>query len=207
MLLPEETEEKQEEDSSNDAEEPPDEEEKQEDNEEQNQKPPQWKNSAAKAYLYKLIVDNKIPDRKHIKPRQVFETYCQERPEFKHFQDYSNFASRLLSLRNKAEEKGERADADSARLEHDRAIFPKPTVDTKGFAMWQGSEAQKLLRQDIESGKNTTMKPKLLYETKSEYYENYSLEFFRNRIYQEVKFNKRERYVKLSIEKRAAKKK
>lgn len=176
---------------------------------EEKKKPPDWRKSAAKAYLYALIVDNKIPSRDEITPKKVFETHCKDRPEFKDFQDYTHFASRLLSLRKKSESRGDRAKEDADALAHDRKIFPAPTEDTKGQPMWKGSKAQELLRKDIKDGLldqidpitgRRIYKPKGLYEMREEYHEKYSLDSFRNRIYQEIKFDKRLTWVESKVE-------
>ena len=61
--------------------------------------------------------------------------------------------------------------------------------------MWNNSKAQKLLRKalaDINNGTKEYTKPRFLYEEEEEWYDNYSLEFFRNKIYQEMKFEKRQ---------------
>ena len=72
-----------------------------------------WKHCDAKKHLCGLIVDGVVPDRHSIKPKQVFEVYCKDRPEFKDHQDYSKFADRLLRLRKKAEKRSGRAQVDA----------------------------------------------------------------------------------------------
>ena len=164
-----------------------------------------WGESDAKDYLYSLLHDKTIPEA--LKPKQVYEQFCQGRPEFTHFPRDKNWPSRLKRLREKAEKKSGRAALDAACLEHDRKIFPKPTVDTKGNAMWQKSKAQELLRKDITDEKDHQMKPKELYESREEYYENYDQDFFRARIYQERKYFKRQDWLKEKAAKKEATKK
>ena len=171
-------------------------------------KPPDWSKSKARDYLCGLILSGKLPDRKKIKPKAVFQDYCKNRPEFKHFQDYKalKFAEKLLRLRNQLEAKADRSKEDDAAFKHDREIFPPRTEDTKGRPVWAGSKAQELLRQDIIDGKHKEKKPKYLYETQAEYFENYELEFFQNKIYQEEKAIKREAWVIAKAEKNKKKK-
>jgi hypothetical protein len=121
------------------------------------EKEEKWGDSEARKYLYNLLVDKKIPGRDDIKPKAVFEQYCQHRPEFKDYQDYKklDFASKLLYLRNKAELRGNRAARDDTCLKHDREIFPAPTCDTKGNPNWAGSKAQEQLRKDIHKMAST----------------------------------------------------
>lgn len=163
-----------------------------------------WTDSSAREYLYNLLLEGKVPGRKEITPKKLYDEYLKDRPEFKPFQNYTKlgFATKLSSLRDKVEKRQGRATKDAARLAHDRLIFPAPTVDTKGDVMWQESAAQKLLQKDIADGKHKTMKPKVLYETKASYYENYELDVFRRRIYQELKAIK---HIKYLTEKRAEK--
>lgn len=168
----------------------------------------EWRKSKARAYLFGLLVDGKLPGRDEITPKQVFDNYCKDRPEFNHFQDYTalKFASKLMYLRNTTKTKSDRSQVDAAALARDRLIFPSPLEDTKGRPMWQGSEAQKLLIQDIKNGRHKAMKPKLLYESRDKYHEDYDQDFFRERIYKEVKALKREAWVKAKAEKKKKKK-
>lgn len=162
--------------------------------------PPVWAKSKAREYLYGLIKNKKIPGKKEIKPKDVYEQYCKDRPEFKHFQDYKElkFADKLRGLRDKHETKSSRAEEDDAALIHDRKIFPEQKEDTKGRPIWAGSKAQEQLRKDIADGKHKSkdMKPRFLYATNAVYYENYDLDFFRDKIYQEEKAAKRLAWVK-----------
>lgn len=184
----------------------------QEQEQEQQVEEEDWRGSDAREYLYGLILDEKIPAADKIKPKEVFEQYCKDRPEFSAFQDYTHFAARLRALRQTAAKKASRATEDAAFLKHDRAIFPKPTVDTKNQPIWQGSEAQKLLqselhllKEDPDDPDKKKKKPKELYESRKEYYENYDLDSFRNRIYQELKFIKRQAWVQHKAEDKKAK--
>lgn len=195
--------------SENKEEDDADEEGDEEEEEEEDDKPPEWRNSKARDYLYGLLKDKRIPGRHDIKPKQVFEEYCISRPEFKHFQDYKalGFASKLMYLRNKLDERTGRAQEDAEALAHDRLIFPPHTEDTKGRPVWAGSRSQELLRKDIAEGKHNVMKPKDLYETREDYYELFDPDFFRNKIYQEVKAAKRVVWVTEKAEKKENKKK
>jgi hypothetical protein len=168
---------------------------------------PEWKNSAARDCLYDMVVDGVIPGKDDITPKEVFEKYCKHLDEFKHFQDYKelNFASKLRATRERAAKKSSRSKEDAEFLAHDRQIFAAPVMDTKGFAMWKGSKAQELLRKAIDKGEHEKKKPKVLYEEEAEWYENYTLDYFRDRIYQEIKFNKRQVFVKEKAEAAAEK--
>jgi hypothetical protein len=79
---------------------------------------------------------------------------------------------------------------DTAAMAHDRLLFPVPTHNHRGEPWWPGSEAQRLLALDVDDNKHITMKPRQLYNTRAEYYDNYPLQVFRDHIYQEVKLRK-----------------
>ena len=99
-----------------------------------------WTDSSAREHLYNLLLEGKVPGAKDITPKKLYEDYLKDRPEFKPFQDYTKlgFATKLSSLRAKVEKKqGVELAGDAKLLTHDRTVFAKPTVDTKGNAMWQ----------------------------------------------------------------------
>jgi hypothetical protein len=119
-----------------------------------------WQDSAAKQYLYRLLIDGKLPAKDAIRPKALYEQYCKNRPEFRNFQNYTNlgFATKLMALRERAEERTSRADEDAAALAHDRGIFPKPIEDTKGQPMWKGSNTMAVaFERKINSQMKNTM--------------------------------------------------
>ena len=123
------------------------------------------------------------------------------RPEFG-YDDPTNitkFASRLRSARKQITYDRSRVASDKASLEQDRTTHPKPATNYCGEPEWDGSEAQKQLGKDIDEGKQTTMKPMLLYMSHNEY-KKFSLEVFRKHIYQEV--NRRKFFTQLAARKR-----
>ena len=163
--------------------------------------PVEWGKSAARDKLYQMILDGEIPDASKIKPKQVYMQYLKDLPEFAPFQDYTalNFASKLSGTRARAGKKVGRANEDEEFFKHDRSIFPAPTVDTKQQPIWKGSKAQKLLREaltDIASGKKEHQKPRFLYLEEEEWHGNYTLESFRKRTHQEIKYDKRQAWLK-----------
>jgi len=158
----------------------------------------QWGASEARDVLYDMLLAGEIPA--DMKPKAVYMNYLKDLPAFQPFQDYTalKFANKLSSARKRATKKVDRAAEDLEFFEHDRLIFPAPTVDTKGQPMWKDSKAQKLLRKalsDIDSGKRLYTKPRFLYAEEAEWYDNYTLEFFRKKIYQEIKFEKRQAWL------------
>jgi hypothetical protein len=72
----------------------------------------------------------------------------------------------------------------------DRRIHPKNALNHRGEPRWEGSEAVRLLRLDMDEGKHHTMRPRDLYQTRPQYYENYPLTVFRGHIDQEERRRK-----------------
>lgn len=167
-----------------------------------------WGKSRARDWLFNFCLRSDVPktsDAPGGKPKQIWEAYnIKDVPAFGHFQDYSKFATRLAAARKRANKKTEQRDIDAAAFAHDRKIWPAPTKDTRGEPMWAGSEAQKLLRRDIEDPEKMDLKPKFLQLEEPEYLE-FSLDNFRNRIYQEVKAKKRIVYLNDKATKKAEK--
>ena len=161
--------------------------------------PPPWRTSAARDVLYDMVLAGKIP--LEMKPKQVYLTYLQHLPEFAPYQDYTKlkFSTKMGSACKRAGKKRDRAKEDEEFLKHDRLIFPAPTHDTRNQPIWKGSQAQELLQKalaDIASGKKIYKEPRFLYAEEEAWHEHYSLEFFRKKIYQEIKFCKRREWLK-----------
>ncbi|CAB9509823.1 unknown protein [Seminavis robusta] len=170
-------------------------------------KKPDWKTSLAKEYLYDLVADGQIPDGnslEEVDAREIYDQYCQGRPEFGPYPFDNKFEANLLRIRNKVAEKDDRSAIGAVALAHDRLIFPKPTEDVWGEPVWQDSVAQQLLIEDIDDNKHIELLPRFLYATRPEY-QVYALDRFRNRIYQEVKKMKREAYMLEKSEKKREK--
>jgi hypothetical protein len=116
------------------------------------------------------------------------DVYVQ-RPEFTEFA-YERFRNNLLYLRKDITAKMALASSDSAALANDRSIHPKRAANHRGEPRWEGSEAERLLRLDMDEGKHQRMKPRELYQTRQQYYGNYPLTVFRGHIGQEEKRRK-----------------
>lgn len=72
-------------------------------------------------------------------------------------------------------------------LEHDTQFFYGETHDRRGKKIFYGTQAHKLLKQDIKEGKHTTLGTEGLYYSRDEYCEEdeWNLAFFRRRVRQE----------------------
>lgn len=152
--------------------------------------PAKWRDSDAQLLLRQLIKSGEIPsDSKQKGPKAVWKDSCFPRPEFEGFL-YEKFAPRLRAARERHITKSSNASTESIALARDRMLFPAPTHNHRGEPRWEGSDAERLLKVDINKKRHETMTPLELYRKRAEYYDNYKLRVFRDHIYQEVRLRK-----------------
>ena len=133
----------------------------------------EWRNSAAKRQLECDLIKGDIPlDPRVMGPREIYH----RRPIFKTF-PYQQFRDRLRDMRKAIKDAGnnDRFVADNNRH------FPTQTHDVKGKRRWGGSDAERLLDEDMLNGLHNTLKPKKLYLTRAEY-QLYELQDFREQL-------------------------
>jgi hypothetical protein len=134
-----------------------------------------------------LVADIKDGKHKAMQPKQLW----QSRPEY--MQDkLSLFRSRYYSLRNTIEaalerkERDEKAFADDQKLGIGTNVLPYPK--------FKGSNAETLLKKDLDDRLNEAMTPKEIHKLHSGAYAPWPLEVFRNHIYQELRDRKERPY-------------
>lgn len=146
-----------------------------------------WQYSSAKKLLEKDIIDGIIGTvETGMLPCQVYLM----RPEYADY-EYDRFVSNLYSLRVKYEKLLYLAQIDGEALAHDLALGLR--TNSKPYPHWQGSEAERLLQEDINNGKHLGMKPQELRNTHAEY-KVYPLKVFRDHIQQELRARKERPY-------------
>ena len=146
-----------------------------------------WKRSEAKRLLYKDLKEGTLPlfamvDNKYTHPRT--DQIYQMRPEYQKY-DPAKFSSRLASVRKTVRECNDRAAADRVAFDRFKNHNPVSHYSHKGYIQWQGSEAQTLARQDIKDGKVEELGFADLHSLRAEYYTNFPLSVFRDKIRQE----------------------
>ena len=101
--------------------------------------------------------------------------------------DQETFSSRLSKLREIYDDCMHRKSMDEEAFN----IFlhnHKPSLFShKGYPEWQGSNAQSLLRGDIEADKHNGMSKIDLWDSRAEYFEDFPLDVFRDKIKQEIR--------------------
>lgn len=149
-----------------------------------------WKNSEAKRLLEKDILNGKVPlyaKDENGKSTMALQDIYTSRPEFSEYL-YDKFSSRLSSLRKSLQDKKDRAAWDQEAFEIFKGKHPVlARFSRHGYIQWQGSDAQRLLLKDIEDGKHKTQSRKDLYGSKPEYYNEFPLDVFRDKLNQEIR--------------------
>ena len=97
--------------------------------------------------------------------------------------DYDEFARYYSQLRAKYDQLHYLAHIDSQSLAHDLTLGLR--TNNKPYTIWQGSDAEKALKEDMEKGLHLAMKPRELIKTRPEYapWANH-LSVFRDHIHQ-----------------------
>jgi hypothetical protein len=103
---------------------------------------------------------------------------------------YTNFRNNLNRLRQTLGTQSDAATFDDAAVAHDRLIHP---IRMNNPPRWNGSEAEGLLKRDVDEGKHLRMMPRQLRQT-NDAYKVFNLDVFRNHIHQEVRTRKETPY-------------
>jgi hypothetical protein len=145
-----------------------------------------WRTSGGKALLSKWLKDEVLPDS--MQPTDVYIMST----EFKKFK-YANFVTNLWTLPKSVRQQNLSAAFDQNALANDQRLFPTPSIMDWGYLRWQGSEAERLLKSNVNS-KNERMAPqKLHYESQPEY-QLFTSKLFREHLYQEVHSRREKSY-------------
>jgi hypothetical protein len=168
-----------------------------------------WKNSAARAMLEKDLLEGVISRDFSDKPSQLWEERYKGLVEFKDV-PYRQFSTNLRALRNQLKEAQKRSDPDEAALEHDLKIHQPRSHNDRGEPKFADSEAQELLRKIVKMKKHVGVSPEDLYH-KHELFKQFPKKKFKERIYQEERYQRFVNYLndkrELKRQKNAAKKK
>ena len=150
-----------------------------------------WRNSEPRAILIEDLVGGILSlDDDEIPAQVAWDTTYKHLAEFANV-PFEQFQARLKDHREQVEGDLGRAYQERNNYFHDRALFPRKLTNHRGEPIFDLHPAKMLLRSDVAEGKHKVMKPLLLWQSRVEY-QQFRLEIFRHRIYQEVrrvKFN------------------
>jgi len=156
-----------------------------------------WAKSRARKLLYKDVKEGNVAleaygedGKKTTDNKEVYMLH----PEYTEWK-YKKFSSRLGGIRKIIKAKNGRAEDDQKAFDKFVENNEVSTVSHKGYIQWQGSDAQRLLKKDIKDGilakytkenypKNHKME---FWLTRPEYYNEFPLPVFRDKMRQEIR--------------------
>ena len=147
---------------------------------------PAWGHSNARQLLIDDILNGIIPlTNEEMMPSVAYRS----RPEYAQYPE-SDFPPRLKAVREICKARLNRSVVDTAAYHNDRRFDVRPAQAATGLPRWEGSEAERFLKEDIENELHEQMLPRELFMTRSAYFEVFTLKVFRGHIAQEVKRRK-----------------
>jgi hypothetical protein len=129
-----------------------------------------WAKSKTKAILESMIIKREMPEDDW-PPARVYEL----KDEFKKTHYRHQFVSGLRRLRNEIKMCKVGVNFDHQAIDHDRRLYRAATITQQGCPRWPGSEAQPVMKQDVNNQVHLNMTPKQFYESRPEYYGNFEL--------------------------------
>ena len=165
-----------------------------------------WLKSAARQVILDDLKADIIPlNEATMSAQDCWDEIYSNLVEF-HGVPYQQFWLNFTKMRDAHAIKKELAVWDEMAVDHDIEKFKVKTHNTKGQRCFWLSEALPLLLEDVRNKKHLRMKPKKLWQSRTEYRE-FSLEVFRPRIYQAECRIKFENYLEDDREKKETLKK
>lgn len=146
-----------------------------------------WRKSKAKEILYDDLVDGKIPLVKQA--GEDTHQYYLSRNEYQRY-DPDKWTSRLDQLRETINFRYERARDDLEAYRQFKTNNPASLVSKKGYIQWKGSDAHHFLEEDLNNGLLESMSIQELYNARPEYYGNFPLDVFHDKVHQEIRTEK-----------------
>ena len=148
--------------------------------EEQDERQDSWELSESKAILRAGLLDGSITAE--MKPSAVFNQNLAEHSKW----PYKKWSRNFYNLRNAFKADQQRMQEECLSYGHDLAIVNAyQAAHPTGKPRWRGSEAARKLKEDVDQDFHVGIKPYELYQTRDEY-QMFSLEIFRNHLYQEI---------------------
>ena len=153
-----------------------------------------WATSAAKVVIMSDLKDKVLPAHASVmSAKEAWEKVYMHLVEF-HGVDYEQFRENLNNHRRAYRKKREQVAWAKNAIAHDLELHPRKSHNHCGELVFAFSEAKKKLKKDVERRKHKTMKPIDLRNTRPEY-KVFTLDKFRQRIYQQERREKFENYL------------
>ena len=154
-----------------------------------------WAKSRARKLLYMDVKTGMVPLHARVNGKRTTDnTVVYMMEEEYNLWSYKKFSGRLAGIRRIINTKNGRAEDDQKAFDKFVENNEVSTVSHKGYIQWQGSNAQRLLKKDIKDGtlykytkENYPKHHKMqFWLTRPEYYDEFPLSVFRDKIRQEI---------------------
>lgn len=148
-----------------------------------------WRNSLAKHIILSDLEEGILSlDELDVSPEEAWTTVYGRLAEFKDV-PFRQFRDRLKDHRDQIRKSLHNSTRDALAFAHDRQLYPRKTHNHLGEPVFDKSEAEEPLREDVKNGRHEVMSARDLQATREEY-AMFDPNIFRHRIYQEVRRQK-----------------
>ena len=153
------------------------------------EKPPSQGGHPPGSQLHGGWLHDELKDGEDPNLAAIFALYNHKRPEIFNEIDFSQFKARMEDYTTKNKERRDRSMMESAWMLNDRQLHPRQLKNHRGELVFDLHPAKLLLREDIKAGAHVGIVPSEFQGTRDEY-EEFDLDIFRQRIYQEERYQK-----------------
>ena len=148
-----------------------------------------WKTSVAREIILTDLEEGRLALYENELPaREAWDTIYCHLHEFRNV-PFEQFKKQLEAHRKQALKKTKKAFNEEISFIHDRSLHPRPLANKRGEPSFDGTPAQELLREDVRNKLHEVMTPSQLQASQPEY-KVYKPAIFKQRIYQEEKYQK-----------------
>lgn len=155
-----------------------------------------WARSRAKDNIVKALFDGSI----------TADTPLDEVYEIEEVGNYkrSKLEARFKSIVDTVAKSTSRRNKDKAAFDDFASRSVPSLVSHLGYIQWQGSDAQACLLEDIANNKHEGISKKELWLSNPEYFQNFPLDVFRDKFWQEIRTKKYSHTLKVKGKKKVA---
>jgi hypothetical protein len=157
---------------------------------------PDWRTSQEKRMLYKLLMNEKS-GLQGMSPEQIYNSHKGfkkwELTKFKTYLKYLVKITTVTKMKIKFEEEA---------FWKETIAFPRRELTNRGYPFWGYHPADKLLKEDVKSGRAYSLKPLALWGTRKEY-QQFPPRVFLKHIHQEKRSHREAGYWNIKLKKDA----
>lgn len=150
-----------------------------------------WITSGAREILWEdfFTRDGFLFNNPNIPAEEAYGLYKNVHPDFFGKVTFEQFKSNYVRYQRESNERHVQSQLQESCLGHDRALNPRKTHNARGEPVFDMTPAKALLREDVRNRLHESMTPAALQATRAEYQQFLPVKF-KERIYQEVRYQK-----------------